>query len=174
MDKYYHDKQTIKRITVLQANAVAQHQPLPGWKSCLKPFWKWMKFIGISIDIDENDNYFNIIRRWVLYISVLGLHLTIIVHLFFNTENVTIAYTKDDHTSNTLQWIFLIDAISYASYVIGVYTSHLLSITRSGLWKNLINSLDLLETRSPLSIHNYSSVKKWSVVATIYIIVSVL
>lgn len=169
-----HDK--TRRVTVIQANTVDQHQPALGWKSCLKPFWKWIKFIGMSIDSDESDSCFFIIRRWVLYLSVLCLHFTVIVHLFCNTENIaSIAYTKDGHISNTLQWNFLIDVLSYATYVIGVYTSHLLSITRSsGLWKSLIDSLDLLEIRFPLSTHNHTRVRKWSIVATIYVIVSVL
>jgi len=83
-------------------------------------------FIGMSAT--ETNDKISLMRRWTLYIAVLVIQISIVVHMFCNTENIVSTYTKGNYSS-ALHWNFLIDALNFAVYVIGIYTAFIFMMT---------------------------------------------
>ena len=121
----------------------------------------------------ENVRYFSLIHRWVIYIIVLFLHPIVFIHLICNTESIVSTYTKGDYSS-ALHWNFLIDGFNYAAYIVGVYSVYFVVMIHRGHWKSLTDSIDLIEMNLPLSAQNHRLGKKYSILAVIYLILSVL
>ncbi len=159
------------KVKVSEANSIV-HQNQQVWKSSLEPFWKWMKFIGMSpTDTFDEPSYFRLIHRWALYLAILIIQPSIVIHMLCNTEDIVSTYTKSDYSS-ALHWNFLIDVFNYAIYVVGIYTAFLFMIGR-GFWKSLTDSIDLIEINLPLSTHNQRLGRKCSILAVSYLILSV-
>ncbi len=148
-------------------------QNIYGWQSSLEPFWKWIRFIGMTTSEAEDITCLSSIHRWVLYLFVLFLHPSIFIHMICNTESIVSTYTKGDYSS-ALHWNFIIDGFNYAAYIVGVYSVYFVTMIHMGHWKSLKDSIDLIEMNLPLSAQNHRLAKKCSIAAVNYLILSVL
>ena len=140
----------------------------------LEPLTRWMCLMGIPIPPSVEVSNCRLtcrLYRIFCFLMVLLIQSSQSIHIFYNAENVSMAYMSGLATS-ALSWNFVIENLYLAVYTVGSHIC-LLSLTRSKTWTDLIDSFALLEESMPCFDSLFFSCRKIAIKIIIYIIFSV-
>lgn len=138
--------------------------------SSLDSLRKWMKLIGVPLPpVTGSFNPFSQFICAIFFTVVLLIHLWLVFHTSFNARTVSVSYSNGISTTAS-SWNFIIDSINFAMYVISGHV-FMLFLTRPKTWKDLINSLKILEDQDTINI--YRKCRQFTFHAIVYVISSV-
>lgn len=132
---------------------------------------KWMWFVGVAPQrVGKRCTLLNDFVCGVRFLVVIVILSSLVLHSVFNARSVTETYVND--ISNTLSWNFIIDNLTYATYVIGV-NGFLIYLTRSKTWAKLVSSFTTLEETLSPTFNIYKKCRKFSIYVILYTITTV-